>query len=127
MPIINPIPEISWGTFVSTLTNTTNVTNSTFIHGFYLRVGNRVLYSFVINITPTALSTVTALDMTLPIAPAINFATSDTASGAAAVGGIASQSGSVNSLIGTMQARLSFVPVDLSTRSWRSLFMYETE
>lgn len=60
-------PVIASGTYIPTLTNTTNVSASTVINGFYTRIGNIVTVTITGTITPTLTATSTLLTFTLPI------------------------------------------------------------
>ena len=59
------------GTYVPTLTNTTNISSST-AHGFqYMRVGSTVTVSGQVTVAATAANTTTVLELTIPVASAL--------------------------------------------------------
>ncbi|MFA5898366.1 MAG: hypothetical protein WC829_04555 [Hyphomicrobium sp.] len=78
---------IASGVYTPTLTNTTNVAASTAYECPYMRVGDMVLVSGIVDIDVTAATTVTLMGMSVPIAS--NFATQSNAGGAAAAAGVA--------------------------------------
>lgn len=59
---------ITDGTYTPTLTNITNVTASTAFVAQYMRVGNTITVSGRVDIDPTAATTLTQVDISLPIA-----------------------------------------------------------
>ena len=78
---------VKYGTYVPTLTNTTNVTASTAYTCQYVVLGRTCIFSGRVDITPTAAAgTATALGMSLPI-PSV-FSALEMLGGTAAVGGI---------------------------------------
>ena len=56
------------GTWTATLTNTANISSSTWTRGRYIRIGNVVHCAISVSVTPTANTTLTTLDFTLPVA-----------------------------------------------------------
>jgi hypothetical protein len=80
------------GTYTPTLTNTTNVSSSTAFVCQYMRVGNVVTVSGRVDITPTAISTTTILQLTVPVAS--NFTSSENARGTSSLAsGTAAETG----------------------------------
>lgn len=69
----------SFGTWTPTITSTTNVSSNTPHSGNYIRIGNKVIFSSEIDITPTSGSTNTSFNASLPIPS--NFTTLYDASG----------------------------------------------
>lgn len=69
------IPTNASGTFTSTITNGTNVTSSTFISASYVRVGNTVTVAIQLQVTATANSAATSIDLSLPVASAFTTIT----------------------------------------------------
>lgn len=61
--------HVSTGTYTPTLTNTTNIASSS-VYGtfYYTRIGNTVTVTGIVSIDPTATSTTTQLEISLPIA-----------------------------------------------------------
>lgn len=79
--LTSDIPTALSGTYTPTLTNTTNITSSTAFVCQYMRVGNVVTVSGLVECSPTSASTVTILTMSLPITS--SFTTSEQAGGTA--------------------------------------------
>lgn len=75
-PLIHNIGagNITSGTYSPTLSASTNVASSIVYDAQYMRVGNVVTVSGYISITPTAATTTTNWDLTLPIASAMTSA-----------------------------------------------------
>lgn len=61
-------PTLAHGTYTPTITNTTNITNSTAYVCQYLRVGNTVIVSGSVFLTFTAYATASEIGISLPIA-----------------------------------------------------------
>lgn len=81
MSTISDLPTLAHGTYSPSLTNTTNVAASTTYPAQYLRVGNTVTVSGMVDIDPTAATTTTILDLSLPIAS--NLANAEECAGTA--------------------------------------------
>ena len=64
----NPTGTITSGTYTPTITNTTNVASSTAYSTQYLRVGNTVTVSGMVNVDVTAGTTLTEIGISLPVA-----------------------------------------------------------
>jgi hypothetical protein len=58
---------LSSGSYTPTLTNTTNVSSSTFTLAYWTQIGNIVTVTFSAAITPTVTTTPTTLTATLPV------------------------------------------------------------
>jgi len=113
------IPTLGWGTWIPTLYNTTNVAASTSTVCQYLRVGNVVNCSGSIQADPTS-AVATILGMSLPIAS--NFSTLNQLGGTAAdpVG----ESVAIYADATNKRAILSWLPSDITIRSYRFSFTY---
>ena len=69
---INAVATLNSGTYPPTANNGTNVTSFSVIGFQYLRVGNTVTVSGLVQVTPTASATLTAFDLSLPIASTLS-------------------------------------------------------
>lgn len=116
------------GTYTPTLTNTLNVAASTAHVTHYQRIGNEIHVSGRMLIDPTTTLTQTQVDLTLPVVPTSNFASSTEAGGICAVQGDASAaaSGTVYAVISAKTARLDFRPTDVTNAEYGFSFVYTT-
>lgn len=111
------------GTYTPTLTNVSNISSSTAYGCQYLQVGNTVLVSGKIDITPTSSSSATKLGITLPITS--NFTNSQNCSGTASCNSIAGQSAAILGDTTNHRAQLEFISGSvLSTASMYFIFSY---
>jgi hypothetical protein len=96
------------GTYTSTLTNTTNISSSTFLNCIYTKVGSVVTATYSVQITPVSCGVSTVLTFTLPFTTSTGSGDIGTAS--IAVNGGTSQyvTGQVRRLNST-QAQLFFI------------------
>lgn len=107
MSTISDLPTLASGTYTPSLTDTTNVASSTSYVAQYMRVGSVVTVSGLVDINPTAASTNTVLDLSLPIAS--NFANSQECAGTAAAQGVFGYSVSVLANTTGNTARMQFI------------------
>lgn len=118
----NTIPILDSGTYTPTRTNVANVTSSSVTTCQYMRVGSVVTVSGLIDIQPTAVGSVTQIDLTLPIAS--NFGSSSDAAGTANATGVASESAGIYAESAGDKARLQFVSTSLSNTTYAFHFTY---
>lgn len=62
----------AYSEWTPTITNGANVSTSTAHSGNYIRIGNKVIFSVIVDVNPTAGLTSTAIDVSLPIASNFN-------------------------------------------------------
>ncbi len=110
------------GTYTPTLTNEANLTASGAAVCQYMRVGNVVTVSGNLTMQPTAVTTVTQLGMSLPIAS--NFAGSSECGGAANAVGVASESVAIYSDATNDRARFQFVAISTANATFTFSFTY---
>lgn len=122
---IHPVAAsvLSAGTYSPTLTNVTNIAASALNYGAfqYLRVGNQVTVSGLVDIDPTVGANQTTLRLSLPVAS--NF----TALGQCAGVGVewaAGQRGTISADTANDLAELDFVASDADLRGWGIHFTY---
>lgn len=115
---------IASGTYTPSLTNTTNVAASSANTCQWMRVGNVVTVSGSLSIDPTAASTVTELDLSLPIASAMTSAT-HLAGSAVRSSSVAAVPAQVLANPTADTAQISyFNDTDVANRTWRFTFTY---
>lgn len=115
-------PDYASGTYTPTLTNSTNVTASTAYQCQYIRVGNVVHVSGKVDIDPTSATTLTVLEISLPIASAVpnDFELAGTGSGNAL-----DLNGLIKANTTNDTAEINFTPTTtVSNQSWFFTFTY---
>lgn len=117
------IPTLSYGTYTPTLTNGTNVTASTSYICQYLRVGNVVTVSGLVDIDPTTVSLATELGVSLPIASAL--ATSQQCAGAGSSPGIVGQSSAILGDATNDRASISYICSSDTNQAMYFTFTYQ--
>lgn len=110
------------GVYTPTLTNTTNVDGSTAFECQYIRVGNVVTVSGVLNMDTTA-ATATVLGISLPIAS--NFGGVSDCGGTAVDGTIAGNAGAIYADVANDRARLETITATSTDRTWAFHFSYQ--
>lgn len=115
-----PLPTFADGTYLPTLTNTTNIAASTAFDLTYLRLGDSVQVGGIVQIDPTAAGAI-ALDISLPVGS--NFVSSTQAGGAAAAVAV-SESGGIVAVGGGTTVRLLATVTDVANRTWAFSFTY---
>lgn len=119
----NLVGDITDGTYTPTLTNTTNITASTAFAAQYMRVGNTVTVSGRVDIDPTSATTLTVLEMSLPIAS--NFASTFQAGGTAFSSEVAGLGAAISAEITNNRAVVSYTTAtDVANRSFGFSFTY---
>lgn len=114
---------LAHGTYTPTLTNTTNVGNSTARLATYLRVGNTVTVSGQLDIDPTTTATATLLGISLPIAS--NFSTAFQAGGTAFATGVAGLGGGIEADATNDRVSLKFISSDITNQTMAYTFTYQ--
>lgn len=109
------------GTYTPTITNITNVAASTPYLAHYVRIGNQVIVTGLVDIDPTAAAQI-EIDISLPVAS--NFAASTDCSGVTSCGTDPSRAGNVAGNSTTDRARLTFTPTLIDNRTSGYQFMY---
>lgn len=115
------VDSSSSGTYTPVLTNITNVAASNAYGARWMRIGNQVTVSGLIDVDPTA-ATLIEVDMTLPIAS--NFVGTTDAAGVTACSFDPSRAGSISSNATTDKARLSFTPTTVTNQTNSYTYMY---
>lgn len=116
-------PLVAYGTYTPTLTNGANVTASTAYQCQYMRVGNVVTVSGKVDIDPTSASTLTSLEISLPIASAVpnDFECAGTASS----GGASNLSGGIRANTTNDTAELvATIGLTATNQGWFFTFTY---
>jgi hypothetical protein len=103
--VSNLTKDIASGTYTPTLTPSFNLDSATAKTTMYTRIGNIVTVTGIMEINPTASSSVCLLDISLPIDPDNNFANLEEAAGVA--GGLSYASGEINAKTTSKLVRLS--------------------
>jgi hypothetical protein len=119
----NPAGLVLGSSYTPTLTNVTNVAASTAYVCRYTRIGPNVIVSGKVSIDPTAATTDTVLDLSLPIAS--NLANQEDLSGTAVCPSVASYSAAILANTTSDRATLNFVVgADIANRNWYFTFQY---
>lgn len=111
------------GTYTPTLTNVTNVASSAAGVFNYARVGNTVIVSGRVTVTPTAAGAATELGVSLPIPS--NFGGNDDCSGTAAATSVVSECAGIQSDATNDRARLNWVTTVNTLHAMRCIFSYQ--
>lgn len=98
------------GTYTSTLTNTTNITTSSFTSATYTRVGNIVHVMIGGGLTPTTASVATVLTVTLPLTTATTSQNYIGTGSIANNSGAATYDGAIVNIVSGTTATITFVP-----------------
>jgi hypothetical protein len=114
MSTISDLPTLAHGTWTPTLTNVTNISASTPYQGQYLRVGNTVVFSGLVDVDPTA-AAASELGISLPIAS--NFGALEDLAGVGACHAVAGFSVALEADITNNRAAMKWIAVDLANRS----------
>lgn len=110
------------GNYTATLTNSTNVSSSTFINAHYYRIGSHVQVDMWINITPTATGVV-GLGISFPVAS--NITSVGDAMGLGNSQDIAAENGIVQGDFTNDRATLTFTATSTSATNYYIHFSYE--
>jgi hypothetical protein len=120
---IGPFVKGGSGTYTPTLTNGANVAASTPYACQYMRVGNMVMVSGILDVDPTAGSgTATRIDVSLPIAS--NLATAVQLAGAMGANA-ATESAQIFADETNNRAAISFLAQTTANHSVSFMFMYQ--
>ena len=112
------------GVYTPTLFNTTNVAASTAYECQYMRTGNTVTVSGLVDIDPTAASsTSTVLGLSVPISS--NFGANEDCAGVATVANGAIQSAAIIADSTNDRALIKFDCQDATNRTWAFSFSYQ--
>lgn len=111
------------GTYTPTLFNTTNVAASTPYACQWLRVGNIVMVSGLVDIDPTAASVSTVLGLSLPVAS--NFSNSLQLGGTAVASGAQGQAYAIISDATNDRASITGIPSSAANATHSFMFMYQ--
>ena len=112
----------SSGTWLPTLTNTTNVSASSAYIGQYVRVGNVVNASVRVDVDPTLTTTATVLRLSPPIAS--SFGATEQAAGTAFASDIAGQGAAIRALAGAGSLEMAWISGDVSNQAMYCTFTY---
>lgn len=112
---------IASGTYTPTLTDTSNVDASSATVSQWIRVGNVVNVSGIVNIDPTSSATTTNIGISLPIAS--NFANASQCAGILS-DGFSDQSGRINADTTNDRATVEFQSKTTASRAFSFTFMY---
>ena len=110
------------GTYTPTFTNVANLDASTASQAQYLRVGNTVTVSGVLEVDPTAATTTTQLGISLPVAS--NFGGSEDCGGCAAANSIL-EAGAIYADAANDRAQLDFISQATSNHAMAFTFTYQ--
>lgn len=119
---LTALPTLASGTYTPTLTNVTNLSASTAYQCQYLRVGDTVTVSGLVDIDPTATGAV-ELGITIPIAS--NFGALEDCAGTAAASGIAGQVAAIAADIANDRAKLVYIALDITNQPMYFTFSYQ--
>lgn len=120
----NPTWITASDAYTSSSSNETNCTVTFNSNLRYLRNGNSVTVYGEVNIDPTANTTQTSFDMTLPIVPPSNFESESYAGGTGWARSLAGSGFAVYSTNGANTVTISFVSVDTTDRVYNFSFTY---
>lgn len=116
--------EVSCGTYSATITNVSNIDNSSGFDCQYMRVGNTVTVSGRFNADVTAAATASAVRISLPIAS--NFLAITQAGGTGAtVGATTSEFAQLYAGIATDDILVQWISVDTGNQTWSFSFTYQ--
>jgi hypothetical protein len=116
--------EISCGTYSATITNVSNIDNSSGFDCQYMRVGNTVTVSGRFNADVTLAATASAVRIDLPIAS--NFLAITQAGGTGAtVGATTSEFAQLYAGIATDDILIQWISVDTGNQTWSFSFTYQ--
>lgn len=121
-PAVGTAGEITAGTYTPTLDNTTNVSASTAYQCQYLRVGNTVTVSGLVDVDPT-IAVATVLGISIPIAS--NFGAVEDCAGVAFASGIAGLGAAVRANVANDRAEMAWVATDLTNQPMYFTFTYQ--
>lgn len=114
----------SSGTYTPTLTHVLNITGSLAIACQWMRVGNVVTVSGALEIEPTTASTISEIDISLPVASAVTIGSQIAGTGAAILASPAF-GGSISANYINDRARYDFITsTDVSPRQHSFIFTY---
>lgn len=116
--------QIIGGTYTPTLTNTTNISASTAFVCQYIRVGNIVSVSGRVDIDPTSASTLTRIDLSLPVASTFTLSSQLRGNAVRPTTGAQYISGTVFAS-GSSAAIQFFNDTDVSLNAWTFQFQYQ--
>lgn len=119
---VTDLPALASGTYTPTLTNVANLDASVAFSCQYLRVGNTVMVSGMVQLDPTATSVSTQLRMTLPIASALTA--TEQLAGTANCGSTA-QFCAIQADPATDTALFVGLPTSTANRSYMFTFVYQ--
>lgn len=122
MSTISDLPTLSSGTYTPTLTSVANLDTTTSNVCQYLRVGNVVTVSGVIDVDPTVITTTTTVGISLPIASAFSAGSQCGGSSASAT---LNESGRIFADAVNDRAELSFVSQTTSNHTISIHFTYQ--
>lgn len=114
--------NITSGTYIPTLTNTTNISASTAYRLQYMRVDSVITVSGKVDIDPTSTGA-TELRISLPISMA-QFANDYEAGGTANSAAVATEEAAISAVSGAATVAIKFIAVDLSNKSYFFTFSY---
>jgi hypothetical protein len=118
---ITELERTASGVYTPTLTDVTNIDDSTGFQCQWLRVGSTVTVSGKVDVDPTAVGQ-TQLGISLPIAS--NFGAEDDCCGVAAAREIAGQSAGILADATNDRAQMEWIAVDLANRAMYFTFTY---
>ncbi len=111
------------GTYTPALVNVANLDASTAYQCQYLRLGNTVFVSGLVDVNPTLTATATQLGISLPIAS--NLGAVEDCAGAAAASGIAGQSAAIIGDAANNRAEMQWVAGDITNQPMYFTFGYQ--
>lgn len=115
---------IDAGYYTPTLTNTTNLDDSTSSEFMWVRVGDHVVVAGRVDVDPTAAApTATALTMSVPL-PTANFTSGNDANGTINAPLITSESGAIAANVGAQTVVANFSALSTANHTMRCIFMY---
>lgn len=116
--VVSPIVES--GVYTPTLSNIANVDSSTAFECQYMRTGNTVTVSGMITIDPTTISTLTQVNMTLPITS--NFGTLQDVGGTGSNGAYAAR---ILADTTNDRAQVYYIATDTGSQDWQFTYTYQ--
>lgn len=123
VPYDSQLGNVFSSVYTPTLTNTTNITSSTAYECFYQRVGNVIQISGRVDITPTATSINTELNIQLPV-PSVFTSTFQAAGLARTNSATAPQQGVIFSSSSLGTATLRYAPIAIASHAFYFNFSY---
>lgn len=115
--------NVSWGRYTPTLTNVSNLDASTAYLCQYMRVGNTVTVSGLVDADPTAPAAQTQLGISLPVAS--NIGAVEDCAGAAASNTMAGQSAAILGDVANNRAQMEWISSDVTNQPMYFNFTYQ--